>query len=276
MPPSTPTARGHTLGHELRKLRAGHDLSTQKVANRLGWSQSKVSRIETGKQGVRPSDVGLLLDLYGVDSKTRAGLIEMAQNAQQHGWWVPYGDVFTGSYIAIEDVADKIRDYETILIPGLLQTGRYARAVIEAGRPAVPGEVDRRVRARRARQDLLDRTDAPKLVAVIYEAALRCPIGGPEVMREQLRALIQPERENVTVLVLPFAAGAHAGLDGPFTILSFEGDAPDIAFAETAVGDAYEESAEGTRKATLRFKAIQELALSAKESAAFIAALIKE
>lgn len=277
MPASIPTARQRSLGLELRRLREEHGLSTQELADRLGWSQSKVSRGELARTRVTPTDVGRILDVYGVDSETRGALLQLAHEAQQRGWWVAYGDIFTGSYIGFEDVARKIHAYETILIPGLLQTGRYARAVIEAGRPGDPADVERRVQARLARQALLTRPGAPELHAIIDEAALRRPAGGPDVMREQFRALLPtPERPNVTVQILPFSAGAHGGMDGPFTILSFDPPDPDIAYSETAVGDAYEESAAGTRGVTLRFERIRKAALPVEESAEFVSAVVEE
>jgi transcriptional regulator with XRE-family HTH domain len=278
MPPSSPTARQRQLGVELKKLRRhkDRDLSTQEVADRTGLSQSKVSRIENAKTRASLTEVGLILDVYGVDSGTRARLLQLTREAQQRGWWVAYGDVFIGSYIGFEDVARRVRTYETMLIPGLLQTGRYARAVIEAGRWHDPADVDKRVQARRARQALLDRPDAPSLDVVIDEAALRRPVGGVEVMREQLRALLDAgDRPDVSVRVLPFAAGAHGGMDGPFTILSFEGD-PDMAYVESRAGNTYLESTDQMRSVTLTFERIWDAALPAEESAALIAALIKE
>jgi transcriptional regulator with XRE-family HTH domain len=274
MPPSSPTARQRKLGVELRAARERVELSTQELADRLGWSQSKVSRIERARSLARPADVGRVLDVIGVDASTRARLVQLAYEAQQRGWWVTYGDIFTSSYIGFEDVATRVRTYETILIPGLLQTGRYARAVIEAGRPGDP-DVDRRVQARRARQALLDRPAAPEVLAVIDEAALRRPVGGADVMREQLHALLV-ERPNVTVRVLPFVAGAHSGMDGPFTILSFDEADPDMAYVESRAGNNYLESADQVRSVTLTFERIWNAALSAEDSAALIAALIKE
>jgi transcriptional regulator with XRE-family HTH domain len=276
MPPSSPTARQRKLGVELRAARERVGLSTQELADQLGWSQSKVSRIERARTLVRPADVGRVLDVIGVDAPTRARLIQLANEAQQRGWWVAYGDLFTSSYIGFEDVSTRVRTYETILIPGLLQTGRYARAVIEAGRPGDP-DIDRRVQARRARQALLDRPDAPEVLAVIDEAALRRPVGGPEVMREQLGVLLDAgERRNVSIRVLPFASGAHGGMDGPFTILSFDQGDPDLAYSEGRTGNNYLESVDQVQSVTLTWERIWNSALSTEESAALIAALAKE
>jgi transcriptional regulator with XRE-family HTH domain len=277
MPPSSPTARLRKLGRELRAHRERVGLSSEAAAKRLGWSQSRVSRFETARALPTVTEVSHMLDTYGVDSGTRATLIQLTRQAQEPGWWVPYGDIFTGSYISFEDVARKIRILELSLIPGLLQSGRYARALIEAARLGDAADVERRVVARLARQGaVLTRSDAPDLLAILDEAALRRPVGGPDVMREQLRALLPSrDRPNVAVRVLPFSAGAHAGMDGPFTILSFQGD-PDLAYVESRAGNNYLESVDQMRGVTLTFERVTEDALTVEESAAFIAALIEE
>lgn len=277
MPPSSPTARLRKLGRELRGHRERVGLSSEAAAKRLGWSQTMVSRIETARALPTIAQVGHILDTYGVDSSTRATLIQLARRAQEPGWWVPYGDIFTGSYISFEDVATRIRTFEIHVVPGLLQTARYARALIQAGRQSDAADTERRVLARMARQAaVLTRQDAPNLLAVIDEAALRRPVGGPEVMHEQLRALLpSADRANVTVRVLPFSVGAHAGVDGPFTILSF-GDDPDMAIAESRGGTNYLESVDQVHGVNLTFERITEDALTAEESAAFIADITKE
>ncbi|SEG55868.1 Helix-turn-helix domain-containing protein [Thermomonospora echinospora] len=274
-----PTVRGRRLARELRRLREQEGLTLQDVADRLGWSRATVSRLETGQTRPRPGDVADILDLYGVPSPQRDALIALAKQAGLRGWWTAYADVFTGSYVALEDEASQIRSWDAQLIHGLLQTEDYARAVISAGRMLpTAADVDRRIDARKARQALLDRANAPHLHIAIDEAVVRRPIGGREVMREQLLSLVRAaERPQVTIQVLPYAAGAHAGLDGRFTILSFPDPAdPDIAYVEGTMGDVYLESTVETGQHGSRFDRIIKAALSPEESAHLLAEAAKE
>jgi transcriptional regulator with XRE-family HTH domain len=274
-----PTVRGRRLARELRRLREDRGLTLQEVADRLGGSRATVSRLETGQTRPRQRDVAALLDLYEAPAAEREALLTLARQTGQRGWWTAYVDVFTGSYVALEDEASEIRTWDAQLIHGLLQTEDYARAVISAGR-LLPGpeDVDRRIAARKARQALLDRPDAPHLHAVFDEAVVRRPVGGPAVMSSQLLALAKAARRpNVTIHVLPYDAGAHAGLDGRFTILSYPNPAdPDIAYVEGTMGDVYLESAEETGQHRKRFDQITALALSPAESTRLIVEAAKE
>jgi transcriptional regulator with XRE-family HTH domain len=264
-----PTVRGRRLARELRRLRDEHQLTLQEVADRLGWSRATVSRLETGQTRPRHGDVADLLDLYGVPSPERDALITLARQATQRGWWTAYGDVFTDSYVGIEDESADIRNWDPQLIHGLLQTDDYARAVITAGR-MLPGprHVERRVAARKIRQKLLDRQNAPRMHAVFDEAVLHRAVGGEAVMKAQLLALAESAmRPNVTIQILPYAAGAHPGLDSRFTILSFAHHAdPDIAYVEGTMGDVYLESVEETAQHRRRFDRISALALPPADS----------
>ncbi|HEY7484623.1 MAG TPA: helix-turn-helix transcriptional regulator [Streptosporangiaceae bacterium] len=271
--------RGRRLARELRRLREDQKLTLQEVADRLGWSRATVSRLETGQTRPRHGDVADLLDLYGVPSPERDALITLARETRQRGWWTAYVDVFTGSYVALEDGASQIRNWDTHLIHGLVQTESYSRAVISAGRMiADESEIDRRVAARKVRQGLLDRSDAPRLHMVIDEGVLRRPVGGADVMAEQLRALVAAaERPNVTIQVLPYEIGAHAGLDGRFTVLSYPDPAdPDIAYVEGTMGNVYLESAEEIGQHIERFRRITTAALPPKESVQLIADVAQE
>ncbi|WP_131742031.1 helix-turn-helix domain-containing protein [Actinomadura roseirufa] len=269
-----PTVRGRRLARELRRLREEQGLTLQEVADRLDWSRATISRLETGQTRPKPGDIADILDLYGVPSPDRDALITLARQAGQRGWWTAYQDVFAGSYVALEDEASHIRTWDPQLIHGLLQTERYSRAVITAGRLLPADEdVERRIAARKIRQGLLDRATAPKLHVVFDEAVLHRLIGGPEVMREQLAALAAAAtRPTVDIQVLPFTQRAHAGLDGRFTILSYPDPAdPDIAYVEGTMGDVYLESAEAIAKHRERFDLIKEAALSTEVSAHLIA-----
>lgn len=274
-----PTVRGRRLARELRRLREEQRLTLQDVADRLGWSRATVSRLETGQTRARHGDVADILELYGVPSPQRDALITLAREAGQRGWWTAYVDVFTGSYVALEDEAAEIRTWDSQLIHGLLQIEDYSRAVIGAGRMLPgPAAVDRRIAARKARQALLDRANAPHLHVVLDEAVIHRPIGGADVMRRQLVHLNEiGARPNVIVQILPFHAGEHAGLDGRFTIMSFAEDAdPDIAYVEGTMGDVYLESAEETGQHRSRFQRIVDIALTPAESAQLIGAATKE
>ncbi|GAA4625495.1 helix-turn-helix transcriptional regulator [Actinoallomurus vinaceus] len=278
--PHSPTVRGRKLASELCRLRKDVGLAVEEAAAQLGWSRFKVSRIEKAQTKPTVADLRTMLDLYGVDNANRAALTELHKNAWRRGWWTDYSDVFRGSYVALEDDAATIEEWSPQLIPGLLQTDDYARAVIRASLPGDETVVQRRVQARSARRILLGRTDrpAPTFTAIIDEAALRRPIGGPEVMRSQLRVLLDAARRpNVSLRVLPYTAGAHPGLDGPFIILSFpEQLAPEVAYVETKGGDIYAESAADVRRFRVDFGNISAVALDPEESTEFIAAVIKE
>jgi transcriptional regulator with XRE-family HTH domain len=274
-----PTVRGRRLARELRRLRDAQGLTLQDVADRLGWSRATVSRLETGQTRPRHGDIADILDLYGVPSPERDALIALAKQAGQRGWWTAYVDVFAGSYVALEDEASEIRTWDSQLIHGLLQTEEYARAVISAGRMLPgPAHVDRRIAARKARQALLDRERAPHLHAILDEAVLRRPIGGASVMSAQLKSLVEASlRPNVTIQILPYEAGEHAGLDGRFTVLSYPDPAdPDIAYVEGTMGDVYLESTGETGQHRSRFQRIVDAALSPQDSAQLIGEAAKE
>jgi transcriptional regulator with XRE-family HTH domain len=274
-----PTVRGRRLVRELRRLREEKGLTLQDVADQIGWSRATVSRLETGQTRPRHGDVADLLAFYGVSEPEREMLVTLAKQAGRRGWWTAYVDVFTGSYVALEDEASEIRTWDAQLIHGLLQTEDYARAVITAGRMLpTPRDVDRRIAARKTRQELLERLDAPRLHAIFDEAVIRRPIGGPSVMNAQLLALADAARTwNVTIQILPYSAGAHAGLDGRFTILSYVDDAdPDIAYVEGTMGDVYLEQEAETDQHRKRFEEITALSLTPAESLSLIAEAAKE
>ncbi|WP_030916750.1 helix-turn-helix domain-containing protein [Streptosporangium amethystogenes] len=274
-PTYSPTVRLRRLARELRKMREENGLSPESAAIRLGWSRSKVSRIETGRTRASASDVANVCDLYGAGSSVRAGLIQLAKEVRQRGWWTAYADVFTGSYIGLEDEAALIHQWEVQLVPGLLQTEDYARAVISAGRPEPHDaeDIHRRVMARMARRTLLSRPDAPELYAVVDEGVIRRPIGNPESMRDQLQALlVAARRPNVTIRVLPYRAGAHAGLEGAFTVLSFTEEVdPDVAYVEGTAGDVYIESSDQIDRYKMAFERICDAALPQDASMGLIA-----
>jgi transcriptional regulator with XRE-family HTH domain len=276
-----PTVRQRRLAQALRELRHEAGMTQDAVAARMGWHSSKLFRLENARSPrVDWLDVRELMDLYGVTSPHREALIQLARDARMMGWWTPYRDVFTGSYVALEDEASAMRLYYPELIPGLLQTEHYARAVIRAVRPGYDEEsVERRVTARLARQKaLLDREAPPELICVLNEAVVRRQVGDAYVRAGQLRALAgTAERPHLTIQVLPFSAGAHAGLEGGFVLIEFPGEQdPDVVYVEGIMGDLYLESVEEVKRYQSAFERIQTIALSSEETLTFISAVQRE
>nr|WP_213450588.1 helix-turn-helix transcriptional regulator [Micromonospora sp. NBRC 107566] len=243
---SGPTVLRMLLGSQLRRLREAKNITRETAGYEIRASESKISRMELGRVGFKERDVADLLSLYGVkDRAERQSLLELARQANSPGWWHRYNDVLSGwfsPYIGLESAAALIRTYEVQFVPGLLQTREYARAVVslDQGRTSEE-EVERRVELRMDRQQLLIRPDAPQLWAVVDEAVLRRPIGGAQVMRGQIAALVEATKlPNVRIQVIPFHAGGHAGAGGAFTLLRFaEQDLPDIVYMEQLTSALY-------------------------------------
>ncbi|MET8262035.1 helix-turn-helix domain-containing protein [Micromonospora sp. NPDC005553] len=245
-PTTGPTVLRMLLGAQLRRLRESSGVTREGAGWEIRSSESKISRMELGRVGFKERDVADLLTLYGVtDDHERDALLKLARDANSPGWWHRYGDVLPSwfqSYLGLEAAAALIRSYEVQFVPGLLQTGEYARAVVLLGHgTAGPGEIDRRVALRMQRQQLLQRQNPPQLWAVVDEAALRRPIGGAEVMRGQLTALIEATKSpHIRLQVIPFAAGGHAAAGGAFTILRFgDQELPDIVYIEQLTSAIY-------------------------------------
>jgi len=272
-----PTWRSVRLGQDLRRQRMAAKLSGDEVAEQLGWDGSKVSRIETATVYVTVEDCKRLLDLYGVDTRTRTSLLDLAKNAKERGWWTAYDDVFGGSYVDMEDLAVKMESWQTHLVPGLLQTPEYARNLIRSVFPdAAEADVERRLRARMARKPLLHRQNPPELHAVLDEAVFRRIQVDRTVLTGQIRALLEAPPQ-VTVRILPFEAGWHAGLDGSCVILGFDRElGSPKAYIDTPGGDVYVESVESVRRCTVIFNAARDAALTPEESADWLDRLAKE
>jgi transcriptional regulator with XRE-family HTH domain len=240
-----PSVQRLVLGGHLRRLREKAGLTTEQAADAIRGSHSKISRMEHGRVSFKERDISDLLTLYGVSAQSeRAGVLALAREANTPGWWQRYSDIlphWLEPYFGLEAAASFIRTYELQFVPGLLQTEGYAHAVIRLGNAGNEDEVARRTEARMSRQDILKRDDPPRKWAVIDEAALRRPIGGREVMQEQIRHLIaMAEHPAVTLQVLPFTAGGHPALGGPFTILRFaEPDLRDVVYIEQLTSALY-------------------------------------
>jgi transcriptional regulator with XRE-family HTH domain len=233
------------LGGHLRRLREEAGLTTERAAASIRGSHSKISRMEHGRVGFKERDIADLLTLYGVGpGEEREALLNLAREASTPGWWQGYADIlphWVEPYFGLEAAASFIREYELQMVPGLLQTEDYARAVIRLGNLLSDEEVNRRTQARISRQRILHRENPPRVWAVLDEGALSRIIGGRDVMRSQLRHLIEMcEHPAVTLQILPFSAGAHRAMGGPFTILRYtEPDLRDVVFIEQLTSALY-------------------------------------
>ena len=246
-----PTVRRMQLGARLRSMRIAAGIDRAQAGYAIRGSESKISRMELGRFGFKERDVVDLLRLYGVfDPEEHRRLVALAKEANEPGWWHAYGDILTTwfqNYLDLEQAAELIRTYEVQFVPGLLQTDAYARAVISLGHAtAKPEEVTLRANLRMARKRLLTSPHAPRLWAVIDEAVLRRPIGGREVLIEQIEALLAAtEMPNVRLQVMPFESGGHAAMGGGFSILRFpEQELPDVVYIEHLTSALYLEKRE--------------------------------
>ena len=234
------------LGAQLRRLREASGISAEKAGYEIRASRSKISRMETGRVGLKIRDVEDLLTLFGVTGEQeRDKVITLAKRSRAPEWWTKYNDILPDwfeTYIGLESAAASIRSFEMQFVPGLFQTDDYARAVTRLGhQTASAAEVERRVGLRRKRQELLVRAQPPRIWVVMDEAVLRRPLGGVPVMRAQLRHLIEVAAlPHVTLQVVPFARGGHAGAGGSFSILRFEEqDLPDVVYIEQLTSAVY-------------------------------------
>ncbi len=256
------------LARVLRRLREEARLTIEQVAEKLDLSPSTVSRMETAQVGVRPNDLRPLLDIYGVEGVQRDELLQLARERRQQAWWNRYKDLPNVALASLERGTRSILQYSALLVPGLLQTEAYARTILGGIPPESSPDIERRLEFRLKRQDLLSDPQAPQFWVVLDEAILKRPIGGPSIMSDQLQRLIDATSlPNITLQVLPFAAGVHAGLDGEFTILQYRDPAdPDVVYLETAAGQRYDESGGVTRRYSLIFDHLQEAALKPPEA----------
>lgn len=226
MPGNSHTSvRSRTVATELRRLREKLGLSLSDVGERLGASASKISRMETGASGLQSDEVATLLGFYQVSSSKRQELLDLLRRGDQKGWWERQAGLphLWRALIDFENKATRIQHYQSLVIPGMLQTSEYCEALLKAIDDTLsPAELGNLVAARMARSALLTGSSCPQYLAVIHEVALRMPVGGKEVMNRQLRHILSiAERPNIKLLVLPTQAGANVGLRGPFMILEF-------------------------------------------------------
>jgi len=278
------TLRRRYLGNELQRLREQAKKKLDDVADYMNCSPAKISRIEGGHVGATASDVRDMLEYYGVPRAEREKYVALTRRPPLPGWWRLYSDLIEKDewfreYGPLEDRASTLRVFENTLIPGLLQTADYARALLSARRPTTSQtDIDRHVQFRIERQAILRREKPPSYIAVFDEAALRRQVGTVDTMRAQLQYLIHcSELAHVTIQVVPFSSGAYIGQDGSFNILSFtEPHNPDVVYIESTAGSLYLEKSEEVQYQIDAFALIRKAALSKQETSAFIRILMSE
>jgi len=275
----SPTVRRRRLGIELRRLREQARLTCENVGQRLDCSGTRISRMETGRISARPGDVRELLEIYGVTGDRADALVELAREARRKGWWHRFGPVtpsWLEPYLALEAEASRLRDFQSMVLPGLLQTEDYARAILRTAPGAGPaGDIDQRVALRMQRQQVLGGSAPPELGLVLSEGVLRVQVGGPTVMREQLRALAGVAgRGHVTLQVLPLGAAGHVHPISPFTVLDFADPAdPAVVYTEYLTGGLLLDDPADVRAYTVVFDRLRAEALDPGSSLGLITQL---
>ncbi|MEU0036667.1 helix-turn-helix transcriptional regulator [Streptomyces sp. NPDC006333] len=245
-PRSAPTVGQVVLGRRLLDLRERAGLKREEAARILRVAPATVRRMEMAEVSLKIPYLQLLLKSYGVSDEEAEAFVQLAEEANRPGWWQRFHDILPGwfsMYVSLEGAATLIRSYEPHFVPGILQTEGYARGVLKAGAVGQtrPEDIERHVALRMQRQDLLVREGAPRIWAVMDETALRRPVGGPEVMRAQVDKLIESTKlPNVTLQVVPFSTGPHAGTYGPFVLFRFAmPELPDMVYSEYLTGAVY-------------------------------------
>lgn len=279
--PASATVRRWQLTETLRQLREQAHLTHDQVVAELRkgpgrWSRPKLSRIENRQHGVKPREVEQLLDVYGVtDQELRDWLVELASTAHERGWMVDIRKNLPEDFHAFlnwEVALVARRVFETLLVPGLLQTAEYARALITGVNPDLTeDEVERRVAARITRQQILTRASPPHLHVILDAGLLERPVGAPLVMRNQLRRLAEAtDAPHITIQILPKSVGASPALMGPFSVLTLPDPIPDVGYSEGPGRAVYIEDRDAVRAFTLRFGILIEQSLSRTDSVALI------
>ncbi len=273
-----PTVRRRQLGKELRRLREGAGKTITEAAQWVGIKPPTVSKIENGRQAIRPTNVRLLLQLYGIGAPEADTLIRLAGEANQRGWWASYGDTVPDwfrNFVGLEADASEINGYDSELVPGQLQTAEYAEAVILAAHPnTTRDELQRLVTFRHERQERLAGSTPPRLHFVLNEAVLRRPVGGAEAFRQQLDHLTEMAHlPHVDLQVLPFSAGPHVAMGQTFRVVRFPGDEAglDFVYLENDRGALYLERPADVDRFQTIFTQLTAAALPSGETSKFLA-----
>ncbi|MBB4762713.1 helix-turn-helix domain-containing protein [Amorphoplanes digitatis] len=275
-----PTLRRRRLGAELKRCREAAGLTQEIVGRHFEWHAAKVTRIETARVAVTARDVKDLLTLYGVEDEAyREALMALARLSRERTWWTDYRDIMRpGNFVGLEAEASVLRAWEPVLIPGPLQTEAYMRALMRTGRASdPPHHIDRRVALRLKRQGRLTAPNPLTLVAIIDESAVRRVVGGPDVMNEQLRHLLDTAQlPTVTVQILPFDAGEHPFLGGSAALLEFrETTHLDVVYLEGLAGDYYEEQHSEVARYRDEFERLSAKALDSRLTIKMIEGLLR-
>jgi transcriptional regulator with XRE-family HTH domain len=276
----TPTVRLRRLAAELRSLRTSSGLTRDEIVERTGINVATLYRIEHARVRPQTRTLRTLLDLYRVEEPQQDELIALLRDARQRGWLHAYQSVLPEqytTYIGFEGEAHSVWNYESLFVPGLLQTEDYARAVIRGGFPSASrDEVERRVKVRMERQDILHGDSPLELWGIVDEAALRRRVGGQDVMRGQLRYLLEAaELPQVTLQVIPFRVGAHAGMPGSFVLMQFtEATISDVVYVDSMAGELFLEEESDVRRYRLVFEHLRAVAESPDASRSLISDLV--
>jgi transcriptional regulator with XRE-family HTH domain len=280
MPESSegPTVLRILLGTQLRRLRESRGISAQAAAKAIRGSESKISRMELGRNAIREIDVLDLLTLYGVGPAEREQLLSLAEQANRPGWWHRYNDILPDwfqSYVGMEEAAASIRAYEPLFIPGLLQTSQYAAAVLAVGDIPI-SEAERHVIVRKERQRRFTEGRL-RFWAIIEETALRRQVGSRQVMLDQLRHLLAlSSRPNLTLQITPFGMGGHAAPSG-FTILRFrEADLPDVVYLEHLTSALYLDKRSDVDRYLLAMERLSIVSAKPSETPGILTAIINQ
>jgi len=269
-PTPGPTVRRLILGTQLRRLRERAGITRNEAAYSIRGSESKLSRMESGRVGFKERDVKDLLTLYGVqDPEERAKIVELVAQSNVQGWWHAFSDLMPKwfeDYLGLEESASQIKAYELQFVPGLLQTEDYALAIASRGRPENANrDTERKVHLRMQRQKILLGRNAPKLWVVIDESVLYRRLGGPRVLRSQIDHLLEMTTlPNISLQVVPYQTSGY-GAEGPFTLLRFgEAELSDIVYVEHLAGALYLEKPE---EIEIYSRALDRLAVEAETPA---------
>jgi transcriptional regulator with XRE-family HTH domain len=277
-----PTVASTRLANELRSQRDKAGLSQEAVAEKMGWAESKLYRIENDKSRVLLRDVKRLLDLYGTDARQAEAIVELARLAGEPDWWHQYSGAIPEwfqVYVMLEASASHIYGYESELIPGIMQTERYVRAIMSTAPGADSDEeIENKIRLRGDRQARLTDEHAPDFWLVINEAVIRRVVGGREVMAEQIGHLIRLARlRNITLQVLPFGVGAHSAMAGSFSLLKFPApDDPDKVYVEQHIGGLYTQKPQDVKWYSLTFDYLRAQALGPEQTLAMLRSAMAE
>jgi transcriptional regulator with XRE-family HTH domain len=258
----------------LRALREDRGITVEQAAERLLCSPDKINRIESSFRSGTLRDVRDLCDLYGVTKEAqRRHLMQLARDSKQQGWWERYDG---SKYIGFENDASFIKLYHSAVVPGMMQTAEYTRALHQnSPYNFTPEKVEQVIEVRLIRQRILTRFDPPRFWAILDEATLRRSVGGPAAMRDQLTRIIEVSTlPNVTLQVIPFDAGAHPAIDTSFTILEFNEPVPAMVYSEGLPGFFYMEKPADVARSQRMFEILSRVSLNEEDSVQFIKRMI--